>query len=202
MEERYKLVGMGLSGIAWLFPIALEFVVLFILRRRGKRPIPPRIGLYAAPLFVSGAILAPPIEVFFIFIFGAAFIQIARSAPRKQAIPISIAGVLILSLFVGVMQSMHDEWMVLRSNEVEFRWIEKTETVDRQGLVVHETGHRRRWWETRPWSSWTTYSGEKLGPGITGFSWYWGPNGLIRGDDLGNHLAQWAETKPVYSIYR
>ena len=35
-------------------------------------------------------------------------------------------------------------------------------------------------------------------PRIDGSAYYWGPHGLIRGDDLGKHVAAWAGTTPDY----
>jgi len=57
------------------------------------------------------------------------------------------------------------------------------------------------WFNIRQWGSWTSFSGtgskSEMGPMFAGFDIYWGPQGLIRGDDLAVHFAHWAGVVPM-----
>jgi hypothetical protein len=67
----------------------------------------------------------------------------------------------------------------------------------RKGLTVTETMMEHKRSDIRSWSSWTI-DPDNAGLGFAGFDIYWGPNGLIRGDALGQRIANWAGTKPQH----
>jgi hypothetical protein len=59
-----------------------------------------------------------------------------------------------------------------------------------------------QFWNVHDWHTWTSFSGDNLGPDIAGFALYWGPHGLVRGDTLGERLANWAGVKPMQLAFK
>ncbi|AIE83711.1 hypothetical protein OP10G_0343 [Fimbriimonas ginsengisoli Gsoil 348] len=116
--------------------------------------------------------------------------------------PESIFGRIALALFFFAVGALFvalpagRNRIVLGESQVNFTYLGRTETAPRQGLIVHKTPPHK-WIDVRPWSSWTSFSGGNPGPSLAGYDVFWGPHGLIRGDDLGEHLARWAGTEPV-----
>jgi hypothetical protein len=95
-----------------------------------------------------------------------------------------------------------DSSVTLRGDSVQFTEFGEMRTVAREGLEVHATGSPRDWYSNRAWWSWTSYAaGDQLGPHVMGSEMYWGPDGMIRGDELGRRLAKWAGTEPKYRFY-
>jgi hypothetical protein len=90
--------------------------------------------------------------------------------------------------------------VVLNDSSVSSDFLGRTSSVSRQNLRFTVI-RRSPWFNIRPWGSWTSFSGngktEKLGPSFAGFDVFWGPHGLIRGDDLGAHMAKWAGVVPI-----
>ena len=69
----------------------------------------------------------------------------------------------------------------------------------RVGLEVHALSSRWGGFMSNSWS-WTSFGADdSLGPHLGGSDYYWGPSGMVRGDDAARRLAAWAGTEPEYS---
>lgn len=105
----------------------------------------------------------------------------------------------LIALALGQVLIYRDDRITLHDDSVSYRSAgDQDRSVPRAGLRLHALGGEPRWFD--PWGtySWTTYSKGTPGPYLSGSMCYWGPHGLVRGDDLARHLADWAGVKPVY----
>lgn len=157
-------------------------------------------AIWASVWIPASLILRLPMFVQNMGLFGFAGICLIYLHPDKQpkrpvrvlfALTLCVAGASTAFIFMN-------EKIDLSADSARYRYADKDESVPRNEMEVHALGGESRWFD--PWGtySWTTYSGHRLGPHIDGGTYYWGPSGLIRGDDLGRKLASWAGTKPVY----
>jgi hypothetical protein len=103
--------------------------------------------------------------------------------------------------FVFMATAIGPDRIVLTESTATYSSATTKSTVPREGLRVHALRGSRGWWKVfniRDWYSWSSFSSNDLGPDVAGFDQYWGPHGLVRGDQLGKHLADWAGTQPIY----
>ena len=154
-----------------------------------------RCYVYALPLFLIAAFFNLPVAwlvalLFAVNIFGFSFLLSRKPLFVGSAISLVVVPTILLAF-----APMEDERITLRSDHAEFTgW--RDGKIDRVGMRITRAV-RKRFLGSRPGSTWTSRAGDEPGPHVTGFGWYWGPNGLIYGEDLGHRIAEWADTTPV-----
>jgi hypothetical protein len=217
----YTLVGDDPGWIVAFMPLPAVVVFCFMRWKTGLRPVAR--PWYLAPVlwFLVCSLLAVPMEW---IIGGACVLFAAFTATWKRKTLLARPGVsnlelknipnhyralrpiarivfpvvfLTLGAFIGLMMPLtFREKVTISPTTVNFISSYKNTTVPLKGLTVHVSKDEKRWWNIRSWHSWDTYEGRVWGPNFAGFDMFWGPDGLIRGDELGKRLAKLAETSP------
>ncbi len=125
------------------------------------------------------------------------YLLIARIAqfPLRMRLPLVASCAFIAGAYLYV--GRQDGDIILRDSDVTFTFLGKTQSLPRKGLRFDVSPSRRGLFTMRDWSNWTSRSGHEMELGFAGNVVYWGPNGLIRGDDLGYRLSRWAQVKPL-----
>jgi hypothetical protein len=172
------------------------------MKMRGE-PVPVWQYLFIVAWFFVCSLVGIPMEW---IIAGAAIgggIAYAGFPNRLVKLPMRVVGgTAFIGLgfayaWVGMKQT---NTIVLKDSEVSFTDVRGVKSVPREGLQVHRI-HQEQGANIHAWSSWSTYSRpqgkDELGPHIAGFDVYWGPHGLVRGDDLALHMARWAGVVPT-----
>jgi hypothetical protein len=200
--ETYTLVGMDLSWTTVAAYAVVSALMLLIPKVRRNRNL-IKLDLSCLVWLVLCLIVNLPISWAFaglmIIMMSWSLVVSRAKTPRWSMVLGAMAAVGVAGGFIWTMQSIGYERIVLEDTRVSFDQFGRSEEIQRDGLTVHATSGARGWWNTREWQSWTSFgTHDRLGPDIAGFNLYWGPHGLIRGDDLGKRLAEWAHTKPVY----
>lgn len=151
--------------------------------------------LLPIPFFVAFPLMAP------VFVGGSVLQsrgKVAGPMWSKYALVIG-AVVVCVGGFFFLLWMFGSTRFTLQSDKVVSYDAGDTMVAPRDGLEVHALSSRWRWLMGQSWS-WTTFgSNHELGPHVSGSDYYWGPDGLVRGDDLGQRLAAWAGTEPEYS---
>ncbi len=123
-----------------------------------------------------------------------------KTGDHKPQVLLSLAvSAIMIAAGAGIMWlgAQASDTLTLKAYQVTFTDFKGQHAVPKAGLRVHAVRGPKSWWSTNSWS-WTSYSGDDLGPHLMGNMIYWCPEGLVRGDDLGVKLASWANTKPIY----
>ena len=195
--------------------IPVPTIALFALMSRlGKMPrINPWKMAITAAYFIVATILDLPSE----WILGGAclgggiflaFLPTKMISP-KWKYPIlarltMITSGALLGCISAAPQLFFKDQVTLGEANTTFTQLGRTATIPRGDLEVDAMKGPHHFWSGRPWMSWTFFSGEgktrQLGPDFTGFMLYWGPHGLIRGDDLARHVARWAHVTPRLGV--
>jgi hypothetical protein len=202
VTETYTVIGYDANWTTAAVVVVVTAIQVPFTKAARRRGI-VLYGLAAAALLLLGVVAGLPENWAFagcaVGLTTLAFIRNRSSMPR-WGIAVGAAFTLaVAASFVFMVRYISNEQIVLGEGKVAFDQFGDRKSIARNGLTIHATGSPRQWWQSRAFSSWTTYGpNETLGPDITGFAIYWGPHGLIRGDDLGKKLAEWAGTKPVY----
>lgn len=213
MEETYQNLG---PEISWTFgaAIALAAIIGVIWRsfRAKKLTIEPfQIGALVFGLVIAlwptpiPMVVAYPAPILFIGI--AAFFakpkdeKVTKRRRMVVGIGATVMSVVTFFLYLNLVTGS----LVLDKNNVTWESSYRNGQVSREGLKVHATGGRNAWHNNHQWWSWTSFSDKKtdnpidhLGPSLIGFELYWGPDGMVTGDELGVRLAEWAGTEPKY----
>ncbi len=168
--------------------------------------------MFLGPLYILCGLLEIPV----VFLFALTFLIVPSLTlyfnPTKTLAKIlSIGFFLILTGFMALMVS--DKRIVLsdRGFQSEQTGLTKMSGYDFDKASFPRTGlkvsafifmkHQSRWFSFRPRWGWDIYSGDKRGPYFSGKDYFWGPRGLVRGDTLGKHIAEWSGTEPTYKRY-
>jgi len=159
-------------------------------------------SVLVASIFSLWGLLVLPMEwlgVALMAVIGVRSLVPSSQSPKSVRARLGLAAVMFAAAAVmGLMVvNVTRERIILSDSSVSWEGAFEG-TVPRQGLRVHATGGTRRWWETRAWYSWTSFSGDALGPSPMGSGLYLGPSGLIRGDGVGRRIAAWAGTEPEH----
>ena len=201
MTETYTLVGYDPSWIVALMPVPALAVLLAKGRRTSTLLRQKWTYLAIVAAFLVSSLIGLPSEWIYA---GACLVMAVYLALMSRAkIPESKLRWTLACFFVGigvVFAGMtpigFPQTIVLTEQSATENWSLDTTTAARKGMTVTMTGLHRPWFNIRPWASWSFESGQSLSPGIAGFDLFWGPHGLIRGDDLGKHVADWAGVTP------
>lgn len=188
-----------------LIPIP-ALIIMVLQRRKGElRPFLTWQMAMAGLWFFVASIVGIPTEWIFAgaclgFAGGLSFSKsMARTAlARWILVPIFVAIGLQFLLMVPV---GFPENMVLAGDSLTFSRSGEKSTIPRSGLIINALDGRFFPWEIRHSKTWTSFSGRKVGPDLFGSQLYWGPTGLIRGDHLGQRLANWAGSKPDFLTF-
>lgn len=211
MDETYTSLGVEVS---WTFGAVLALVsTVGVIRQsvRAKKLTiqPANIGLLSIGLVL--ALWPTPIPMLWaipgLSTIGAVAVFFMKHKNMKNRVVVGVAGIAVSVALFFLMQSMFTGFVVLGDENVTWdAWVDDSGHVPREGLSVHATGSPKRWYGNRQSWSWTTYSdsattpSEGLGPHLIGFELYWGPDGLVTGDELGVRLAEWAGVEPRYRM--
>ncbi|MCH7904404.1 MAG: hypothetical protein IH944_07530 [Armatimonadetes bacterium] len=211
MDETYTSLGLEAS---WTFgaAIALGSIVGVIWQsvRAKKLTIQPAIiGAFSIGLVL--ALWQTPIPMLWaipgLSTIGAIAVFFMKHKNMKNRVGMGVTGIAVSVALFFIMQSMFTGVVVLGDENVTWdSWVDDSGHVPREGLRVHATGSPKRWYGNRQWWSWTIYSdsattpSERLGPHLIGFELYWGPDGMVTGDELGVRLAEWAGVEPRYRM--
>ena len=191
-----------------LFVIATPFVMNPLAKRIGKPMSPMAWSQIGWGLWmVFGSLAALPLSWMMIpmpLCFGIAMLFPAKGISTLQRLvmaPIFFA----LTWWFATMD-IHHQKITLRSDraDVSETWRQSPQTLPRNGLevrVLHDvkTDEPGRY-------GWLVDLADhsRIGPMGIDFSSkdiFWGPQGMVKGNQLGNHIADWAGVKPVYENY-
>jgi hypothetical protein len=205
MNETYTQVGSDSSWIVAFMPVpaVITFSVLTWFNKAKRKP--SAWLLVPVLYFLVAAVIGIPMEWIFAGACLGGAVATLMVKTTGNLLVRSIFAVIFLAISVQFTQMYRIGYskIVLRDSQVRYDSIGRKDVAPRTGLAIHCIGPQKEPWDIRSWGSWTSFVGsgstEKLGPSITGFSYFWGPHGLIRGDALGEHLAKWANVVPTYS---
>ncbi len=208
--ETYRSIG---PATEWVICAAFLLITVASVVRDSIKAKKLRVTLYngVVALYAFLILVSPiPIPAAVTFsLMGPVFVGAHLLQTRKEATnskrsryALGFASVAMAFVLFFVLLAIFDETMVLADDHVKYEWLGEAQRVPREGLRVDATGGPRGWYTLRDWWSWTSFaSNDELGPHIAGSDLYWGPHGMIRGDDLGRRLAEWAGTEPRYRTY-
>jgi hypothetical protein len=204
MIETYTAVGFEAP---WVLPVAALPAVLGNARRRrkttGKWSVPPGEILTIA-YFAIAVFAGMPVMWIMAFAAAAGGIYIAGFERRIVSVPIRwILGAVLVAFawpLLAIGQKGPGKKIELGQDRVAFDYLGMSDSIRRSNLRI-DVIHNGPEVMARPWGSWTLRGDGSLGLHIVGFWVYWGPNGLIRGDDLAAHIATWAGIKPKDETY-
>jgi hypothetical protein len=103
-------------------------------------------------------------------------------------------------LLFGMMQLVFPEQIVLRDESASYTSLNLTTTVPRVGLHIMVARPRFMPFVLHRKGSWAFSSEDVLGPIVDGWFVYWGPGGLIQGNEVGKRLVDWVETAPRRTV--
>ncbi|HWA82172.1 MAG TPA: hypothetical protein VG820_01970 [Fimbriimonadaceae bacterium] len=209
MTETYTLVG---SQSTWLLGLAPLVVVPVLLVRKRTQPDTYLgwLNWYFAWYAISFAIGMPQE-----WILGGSLWVIALSSILPKRGPLrakkSQRFILLACLPIGLAIAaipvlVGGERIVLADHNATDSLASVTRaSVARQGLVVHasyDSRDRAEFLFGGRSYTWTSYGADQsAGPDVTSQGEYWGPHGLVSGNELGRHLAAWAGATIQYRDY-
>ena len=194
MTETYTVVG---SGIDWLLAcMPLAIVLGNWSRKRTLAPRQWRTYSLMMGFFLAAAIVDVPFEwvggSMALFCGLSLIFRISCTIRYRYVSSLAILALGAAMIYLGVRP---ENRIVMRANALDFYSSGAKETIPKSGLVIDER-RTKSWTDVRSKAWWHTKSGQDYGPDINGSDLYWGPHGLIRGDDLGIRVAAWAGVKP------
>ncbi|CAN5473099.1 hypothetical protein BH11ARM1_BH11ARM1_07580 [soil metagenome] len=197
MPETYTVVGsqMGLSMLLGLLTVAL--ILVFRGGTKALKPVYKSFGGIMVCICLA-VLFDLPMEWF----LGTTFIGLGGYMAFNKRFTNRYVrfGASVYLVIVGVvsfcMWTLFPNHLTLNSQAVNFTENERVGTVARTGLAIDQS-IPSSFLGSKPSSSWTSFSGDNLGPDINGSFIYWGPNGLIRRDDVARRLATWAGVEPT-----
>lgn len=201
MIETYTSVGTDSSWVVVFMSVAPVFISCARYKRGQRFPIWPSILPVVYTLVCS--LIGIPVE--WIIAGGCVGVGVSCAFSKHEKATPALKIVLALS-FVGAgfgwvwLGKATNFKVMLSDSKVTFTEFSRPGSVARSGLrisvIQHDGGLH-----IHPWGSWSSFSDRdqrsQLGPGFSGFEIYWGPHGLIRGDDLAVHFAHWAGVVPT-----
>jgi hypothetical protein len=209
MQETYVALG---YEVAWaplmVYPVIVAIQVVYRkVKKRDK--VLHRSEIFMSVWVILCTVLSLPLGWGFggLCLGTAVGVLFSRSTEQPRwPVRIAVACLYLAMAWVFVVWMTFGERIVLTDNEVVWANRGKSYWVPRKGLQVHATGGVREWWESRSSYSWSTFATEprpedSIGLHILGSQVFWGPNGYVRGDDVGKRIAAWAGTAPKYRIY-
>lgn len=206
MGETY--ISMGIE-VGWVMPVFFTLVTLALRAwqsRKAKKLVFSWFDVCLIALSGLALLTMVPFSVFFsaslafICLGGFSCNQAMTRSGRKGRLVLCSASVVVPALMFLSMHSMFERRVELSANEVSAEEFDLVVTVPRKGLRVH-AARSDSWLDNRETWSWTTYSGDELGPSLMGSEVFIGPDGIISGDKLGRRLAEWADTEPEYTVF-
>jgi len=201
MTETYTLVGHDPMWVAAIIPVPAVLLTLWMRRKYKSPPLNLWKSLIVVAYFFGCTMAGIPMEWTIAGAFFAATLIILISFRTKMprlwmsltlSAMFAFCGLMLLFMQPAILR----ERMTLSDSEVSFSHFGESSTVPRSGLRIDTTGPTHAWFETRPSSIWNSMSDRQEGPRFLGSSIFWGPHGLIRGDDLALHFARWAGVTP------
>ena len=205
MQETCVSIG---NEAPWVVAAAQMAVVAGIAIGRSVRIGKPSITIVEGAFLAWNAVvwlLSIPDSIWWPVLIAISLVGVLTMAkgprtlsPRAKVVIGVLAVVAPVGFFLFMFNSFEHR-IVLGDSQVQQTIFGKVRQAPRIGLRVYTTGSTRSsWLDNRPWSSWSSIAGDEFGPSLAGFEVFIGPHGVIRGDDLGRRLAQWADTTPVY----
>ena len=85
------------------------------------------------------------------------------------------------------------------SGEYSEAWRSSPMTLTRDGLTVRALHNVDN--DPPGRYGWIVERNEALGLHFDSKDIFWGPHGMVKGNQLGNHIADWARVKPIYENY-
>jgi len=197
MSETYTTVGSEMGFLVLAGPLTVLLILGLV---RGMKEIKtvytPIVGIMLFGLLAIA--INVPMEWYLgiMFVATGLYMVISKKLANRYARFGLAAYMAVMGVIVILVPTRFSSQLVLDNQNVSFRNNRRTESLPRTGLEIHQ-GRLSQILGLKPSSSWTTFSGDNLGPDINGSMIYWGPNGLIRGEDVGRHFAAWAGVKPI-----
>ena len=201
MTEVYTQVGTDPSWIVAFMPLPAIIAVRVSMKARGAKVRVPWQFIVVLVYFFVASIAAIPME----WILCGACVGAAVGLACTRSVPIPLPARLLLPIaFAGIgyyyttIPKVYPLTITLQDHQVEFKESHGSGVAPRAGLRIDYIQHSAEL-NIRPWASWSSETrGPKMvrGANFAGFTMFWGPHGLIRGDDLGKHMAEWAGVKP------
>ena len=201
MTETYTLVGTDSSWVVAAMPLPAILLSGFMRKRMGQKPAfgwKPWVFVVYAFLAAVGGLPQEWIFAGACWMGGLGILLF----PTPTIPPIMRYGFFLCFGLLGIpfllMSRIRNDQLTLNDDSATYRWLGRTNTVPRSGLRISVILNDQKFM-IRRWGSWTSRLGKDsvLGPSIVGFDYYWGPHGLIRGDDLAANFARWAGVVPT-----
>jgi len=204
--ETYRQIGWETS---WTFSAMAIAVALIIALGRSVKVKKPTITAYEITIIAFGVLLLVvpvpvPVSVslpgfMLVCIGGNIFLhRNATEVSNRYRIGLGVGAVVVALGAYFAMTRMADGYVVLKDSSVEFKQFDDVRQVPREGLRVNAMSSGSSWLYRREKFSWTSFSNHDLGPSISGSDLFWGPNGLVTGDDLGRRIADWSGAEVLY----
>lgn len=210
MKETYQSIGS--SGTLPIAYIGVALIVWFVgAKLIGKSTSAPSTMLIMGLWDIVGGLTGMPVVMLFIgmFVIGLGGVFAKRDPKPTLAQKISTGGVILgCAAMITAMEA--DERITLTHDSITSSATGlsssskyRNGSLPRVGLRIDATRFTDQAYpRARPWYSWDIDRGD-MPPRITvsGASYYWGPHGIITGDQLGKRICNWAGVKPVYDTY-
>lgn len=198
-------MGIQVSWAVVAFSIALSVVICTVRSIRAKKLTVSTVDIGSVLLNIFVWAFSMPYSIWMpgliVVSMASVFLRPKNSPAMSLKAKIIYASITVIAPigFFLYMMNLFEHRIVLSESTVSDTEFHRTINVPRVNLRVHATTTKQTRWifNGRSWS-WTTYSGDDVGPGIMGNEVFIGPHGLLSGDDLGRRLAKWAGTEPVY----
>jgi hypothetical protein len=212
VNETYLSIGPASTPLIAVMGIACIAVVLiaFAITKRKSRAFGSMIAL--GSWYVVAGLLGLPVAFMFTvtFLIIPAF-GVFTKQPQTPRFLVPIFAIVMLAIggFMFWMLSENRITLSAQQFQSEPTGMTRASGFDfdksdfaRKGLRVDASSfHNDGWLMGGRHFGWSIWSGDRPGPYFSGRDYYWGPNGLIRGDSLGKRIADWAGSKPVYKVY-
>jgi hypothetical protein len=203
VHEKYFSLGLETSWANAAFCIFLAVLTVVWRSVKAKKFSANGWDASAIAWNVATWILGIPLAIWFPFAFGLIIIGAILSMTRREGYPVSrlaislaLATIIPIAFGVFLLKTFSD---TIEMSEDRIRQVLPTRVQDvpKKLLRVDATGSAL-WLRNRKTYTWTTFCEDKFGPTWMGDEVFVGPTGVIRGDDLGKRIAEWAGVKIDY----
>jgi len=190
------------------FVFLLGDVIAFKFTKVDRKKLYPMFVL--AIWYVICGLLGLPIVILFAvtFFIAPSAALLNKQIKTSQRI-VTAAFLLVIACFMCFMEG--DERIVLADNEFRSTPTGFTKlsgyhfdeaTFPRNAVEVSAfTFPHSVWFGFGPQWGWDVDTHGMRTTYFSGHDYFWGPHGLVRGDTLGKHIADWSGTKPTYKHY-
>lgn len=210
MNETYRVIGHTVNWSALLgFALVLPFIVLFNWRAgKAQALLLAKVLGCMATYFIAMIVLRIPFSIAMgLGLFGIGIGTILWSkAPKIQRSYFACAMCTMSLIFTASMIQLDDTRITLRDESIDSHFLDRNRSMPRSELRivairrqdVLDLGPRNLWFlesiklrnDAPPLTD--DEFEDRFTPPVSGSTVYWGPHGIIHGDDLGRRIAEYS----------